>query len=324
MRRFGLRRVAALAIAAILVVAAVVLLRPADLGALTPTAHPSADYAGALAALQILESRDGADINPVCRSGASLHGRRTAKVIVLLHGFTSCPAMWRVLAADFYDRGYNVITVRLPHHGLQDRMTDDLAHLSADELISAGDEAVDIASGFGDGVVVAGISAGGVLTAWLAENRAIAEAVVINPALTAPHALGMFALPIANALITVPNQFLWWDSARMAAIRGPSYAYPRFPTHALGEVFRLGLSVASGSHSKPQAQRLVVITTEDDPGTSNEFTGEVVDAWRSAGAVVVTYSFPTSEITFHDILSPEQPYQRTDLVYPKVLALTDP
>ena len=43
-----------------------------------------------------------------------------------------------------------------------------------------------------------------------------------------------------------------------------------------------------------------------------------------AGGAVVTYFFPTSEISFHDILSPEQPYQRTDLVYPKVLALTDP
>ena len=313
----------AVALAAILVVTAVILWRPADLGPLTPTAHPAMGYDEALAALESLRSRDGADVNPVCRSGATLHGHRTAKAIVLLHGFTSCPAMWRVLGADFYDRGYNVLTVRLPHHGLQDRMTDELEQLSAGELIRAGDEAVDIASGLGDQVIVAGISAGGVLAAWLAENRAIAEAVVINPALTAPHALGLLALPIANALLTFPNQFLWWNSSTKAAIQGPSYAYPRFPTHALGEVFRLGLSVASSSHSTPRAQRLVVITTQDDPGTSNEFTGEVVDAWRSSGAMVVTYSFPTSEISFHDILSPEQPYQRTDLVYPKVLALTD-
>ena len=47
MRRFGRRPLAALAIAAIFVVAAVVLLRPADLGALTPTAHPSAGHAEA-------------------------------------------------------------------------------------------------------------------------------------------------------------------------------------------------------------------------------------------------------------------------------------
>ena len=312
-----------MALAAILVLGVAILVRPADLGALTPTAHPAMSYAEALAAMQHLESRDGADINPVCRSGAMLHGQRMPRAIVLLHGFTSCPAMWRVLAPDFYDRGYNVITVRLPHHGLQNRLTDDLQQLSAGELIRAGDEAVDIASGFGDEVVVAGISAGGVLTAWLAENRGIAEAVVINPALTAPHAPGFAALPIANALTTAPNQFLWWNSDTKAAIQGPPYAYPRFPTHALGEVFRLGLSVAAGSHSMPRAQRLVVITTENDPGTSNEFTGEIVDAWRSSGADVVTYSFPASEIGFHDILSPEQPYQKTDLVYPKVLALTD-
>ncbi len=319
-----MRRIAAVAPAAILVAALAILLRPADLGALTPTAHPTTGYDDAVTAMQILQSRDGADINPVCRSGASLHGQRVALAIVLLHGFTSCPAMWRVLAADFYDRGYNVVTVRLPHHGLQDRLNDELQELTAGELIRAGDEAVDIASGFGDEVVVAGISAGGVLAAWLAENRAISEAVVINPALTAPHAPGLTALPIANALTTLPNQFLWWNSSTKAATQGPSYAYPRFPTHALGEVFRLGLSVAAGSHSKPRAQRLVVITTEADPGTSNEFTGEVVDAWRSSGAAVVTYSFPASEIGFHDILSPEQPYQKTDLVYPKVLALTDP
>ena len=323
MRRPGLKLIAAVAFAVIVVAAVAILLRPADLDALTPTAHPTTSYAEALAAMQILESRDGAEVNPVCRSGAMLHGQRTPRAIVLLHGFTSCPAMWRVLAPDFYDRGYNVITVRLPHHGLQDRLTEDLQELTADDLIRAGDEAVDIASGFGEEVAVAGISAGGVLTAWLAEKRTIWEAVVINPALTAPHAPGFAALPIANALTTAPNQFLWWNSDTKAAIQGPPYAYPRFPTHALGEVFRLGLSVAAGSHSKPRAQRLVVITTENDPGTSNEFTGEIVEAWRSSGAPIVTYSFPASEIGFHDILSPEQPYQKTDLVYPKVLALTD-
>jgi carboxylesterase len=230
--------------------------------------------------------------------------------------------MWHVLADQFYDLGYNVLMARVAHHGLQDRETNDLANLTAEELVRYSDAVVDIAAGLGDHVVVLGLSAGGVMTAWIAEHRSdVYEAVVVSPNFTAPK-VTFLATPVDNLLLTLPNQFEWWDGDAKDKVPGPTYAYPRYSTHALAEVYRLGLSVQAASHSKLAAAGLVVITSEADPAVSNGFTEDVVQNWKTAGLTrVVTYQFPASQITFHDILTPEQPYQKTDQVYPKLIEL---
>ena len=69
--------------------------------------------------------------------------------IVLIHGFTSCPEMYDELAAELASMGANVVIPRLPHHGLADRMTDELRHLSAAEMAATASEALEIAAGLG-------------------------------------------------------------------------------------------------------------------------------------------------------------------------------
>lgn len=61
-------------------------------------------------------------------------------VILLVHGYTNCPAQFGKLGRQFYDLGYNVLIAPLPHHGLADRLNDEQGQLSARELTAYADE----------------------------------------------------------------------------------------------------------------------------------------------------------------------------------------
>ena len=158
-------------------------LRPVHSERLSANAHPLADYAEAL---QRFQQRDNPEREPLAETGKSLvfsHGRKTERVIVLLHGYTNCPKQFENLGQRFYALGYNVLIPRLPHHGLQNRMTEAQSRLTAEELAAAADDVVDVAHGLGNHVSVMGLSMGGVLTGWLAQHRAdIDMAVLISPA----------------------------------------------------------------------------------------------------------------------------------------------
>jgi alpha-beta hydrolase superfamily lysophospholipase len=155
----------------LLAIAAVLLLRPAGTGHFPAHPHPATDYADALRRVAAVEARDGAAISPVCRTLLLTHGARATRAVVLLHGLTNCPEQFRVLGERLYQRGANVYIPRLPEHGLADRMTTALARLDARAMCAATDEAVDIGCGLGDTVVVVGLSIGGVMAEWAAQER---------------------------------------------------------------------------------------------------------------------------------------------------------
>ena len=76
------------------------------------------------------------------------------------------------------------LTGRLPRHGLADRRVENLTPLKAEELRDCADTGVDIGCGLGEKVYVAGLSAGGTMAAWVAQNRGeVARMLLIAPAL---------------------------------------------------------------------------------------------------------------------------------------------
>jgi len=141
------------------------------------------DFAAALAAGQAVVSADTAapQVRPDCRSRLLSHGAKTAKSVLLLHGYTSCPSDYAALAQLFYDRGYNVYVPRAPLHGLRDTLA--YQGVTAAGLVGYADDAMSVVAGLGNDAGVVGISGGGVLATWLAEYRpdAVAHLLVLSP-----------------------------------------------------------------------------------------------------------------------------------------------
>jgi pimeloyl-ACP methyl ester carboxylesterase len=288
-----------------------------------PVARPAASYDEALARFAAIARRDGTEVNPVCHSLLLTHGYRTTRAVVLLHGFTNCPRQFAPLARIFYDRGANVLVPRIPRHGLRDRMTDELSRLTRSEMIGAGAEAVDAAHGLGDTVIVVGLSSTAVVAGALAEQRTdVGRAVLLAPALAPKGFTPELARRLATLLIHIPNQFIWWDSKEKEALGGPKQCYPRFSTHALGKIYRMGSLVLLDAERRPPAVKsIAVVTSAEDGAVANGPIATLAQRWRSHGAAVREYQFADSLHVLHDMIDPEQVGARVERVYPILTAL---
>jgi pimeloyl-ACP methyl ester carboxylesterase len=261
-------------------------------------------------------------LNPVCGYGILDHGRRTERAIILIHGFTSCPKMYQRFAAELHWGGANILIPRLPLHGLADRMTGELSHLSAADMAATVSEALEIAAGLGEKVTVAGLSLGGILAAWLAQFQpGVDRAVVIAPLFSIPVLPEWFSDLLGFIADKAPNFYVWWNWKAKADPPGPPYGYPRFPSHAYGEMLKLGYEVKSAARREPPRSPgdIRVVVNLADPAVNNVATSRLADAWGRHGASVKTYEFPRELGLGHDIISPEQPYARTDVTYPVLI-----
>lgn len=286
---------------------------------------PARDYPDALTRLAALQARAGAEVNPVCRTYLLTHGHRTERAIVLLHGMTNCPAQFTQLAPLFFERGYNVLVPRIPRHGLLDRDTEELKYLTPQELRTFGDMVADIARGLGERVTVAGISAGGVVAAWIAQFRPdVEQAVVMAPALgLLPNwpLLGTRANWLATGILSrLPNIM---TQRLLGPKEGPPHGYNGFATHGLTATFRLGAVVLKTARNKPLAvQRALVLMNDHDEAVNNAMIRDLARAWRArAGDRVAFYTFSAKMRLIHEFIEPQRPHQRVDVVYPILLKL---
>ena len=120
-------------------------------------------------------------IMPGCESFAAENGPLG---VLVLHGFTGNPASMRPLAELIAAAGYSVELPRLPGHGttVEDMKTTTWSDWSGATLVAYDDLRARC-----DKVAVVGLSMGGGLTAFVAENRPdVAACVFINPLVKAP------------------------------------------------------------------------------------------------------------------------------------------
>jgi hypothetical protein len=286
--------------------------------------RPAASYDEALARAEMLRARDDGPLHPDGAMQLLTHGRTVERAIVLHHGYTNGPQQFVALGRLLHEQGANVLIPRLPYHGLADRLTPALAWLTAGDMAALASEAVDIARGLGRQVTVAGLSAGGVMAAWVAQFRGdVARAVAIAPE------FGLHVVPVGLAgpmrvlLGRLPNRFVWWDPRLGERIPGPPHAYPRFSTHSLAETLRLGAFVRrAAGRGAPACPEIAVLTNRADTAVSRAATSSVVDAWRRHGARGLRwYEFAPALKLLHDLIDPTQPGQQTDLVYPVLAEL---
>lgn len=262
---------------------------------------------------------DDAGILPAAHTTLLEHGRRTALAVVLLHGFTNNPAQYAQLAPLLHERGATVFVPRMPEHGDRDRLTDRIARLTAEMLLESAGEAMDIACGLGASVGVLGISMGGTLAAYFAQNRGIAVAVPVAP----DFAMLQLPYPASRALarifLALPNFFTWWDP-RQRAHQRPLTAYPRFSTRALMQTLRIGDDVyAAAQRRRALADRIVTVVNRCDPAVNNEVARHVSSSWSGWNRSGVEYVELRGLPENHDIIDPQNPLACTDRVYPKLL-----
>ncbi len=285
--------------------------------------NPAVDYADAVRRVE-RQLADEVDFNPCNHTILMTHGGKTPKAVIFVHGYVSSPAPFKELATAFHHRGYNVLAMTLPYHGLADRMTTEHAKLRAEDLARYADEVVDIARGLGDRVTMVGISCGALVTGWAAEQRPdINLAVLISPG------FGFKAIPrVLTPLVgwvwrVLPSSYIWDDPETKA--NSPRVEnYLRLSTRALGQILRFSRTIQSlARQHAPAAGAVLVVTNLNDPAVDNAVTDSVVGVWRAYGTDVQTFQFPADLRLSHDIISVNAPNMDIRVVYPKLLELID-
>jgi carboxylesterase len=312
-----------LVIAGVLVVAVLLLSSAPDPLGSIPPATPAVDYDAALERIQALRADEGDEYHPDCRLKFMDHGWKTERVIVFLHGYTNCPEQFRQLGELFFEQGYNVLITPQPHMGLADRMNHEHERLTAEELAAYTSSVIDIAQGLGEHVSLVGLSGGGVMAAWAAQERSDLDlAVVIAPSFGYTFIPDFLTAPALNLFRRLPNFYQWWDPVSKSNIE-PDYGYPRFATRALADILRLAYWVRDAAcRETPAAEAILVITNAGDIAVDNVPTDNLVHCWRQQGyQPLSTYQFDASLKLEHDLIDPSQKNQHIDIVYPQLVEL---
>jgi carboxylesterase len=309
-------RKALLAVLALVLAALLWLFLPRPWTPPPSSARPALSRDDALERLRRLEARDDSvRLYPPCRTLVLDHGVKTPRAYVILHGFTNCPRQFGALARLLYDDGANVLVPRMPRHGLANAPTSVLSDLTTAELVATSGEAVDIARGLGDRVSIVGLSSSAVVAAWLAQHRTDLDQVLLIAPSFAPRDVSEgLAVPLSNALLRIPDVFIPWDPEHKQPY-GPKSAYAGFSTHALARVYELGTHVL-GTKPPMRGTRVLLVTTSHDEGVNNEIARELERRWLEQGADVRSFEFPAEAWVHHDMIDPEQPYERVEVVYP--------
>jgi alpha-beta hydrolase superfamily lysophospholipase len=306
-----------LAGAALLVIALMALVPPraADF-----TSHPAPALSYGDAVNRIVRQQQGDDrvAAPGGRSILMTHGARTARIVVLFHGLTNSPKQYEHLGALLYEVGDNVYIPRLPHHAERNGNAKTLASLTAEELRACADSAVDAAEGLGDSVVVAGVSAGGTVAAWVAQNRGdVRRAVIVAPLLEIGRVPSFLGAPLMNLALHIPNltRNESPDSLRPDRELGVS-------THAIAQVLRLGVAVRAASDSiAPRTRDIIFVMNANDHTVKTAPAVALARRWAMKGATAVVYQFPRANGLPHDIAEEAHPNADPGLVYPTLQAL---
>jgi pimeloyl-ACP methyl ester carboxylesterase len=285
---------------------------------------PARDPAEARARFDSLRGLDDGALFPVAYSRMYAHPSRTPLALVLLHGFTNCPAQFAELAEQLFARGHSLVVPRLPGHGDADRSGRRLDGVGAPAWCATTRTAIDIARGLGERVVVAGVSLGGVLAAWAAATHAdVARAVAVAPFLGVIN-LGLGGnVVLERALALLPNASIPWDPFGDQS-QIPPYAYPCFSSRGLGQSLHLGLRLLrDAAQTAPACRDVVLVTNSNDPAIDNRLVDALVTSWnrqRPGGARDYRFAYLPA---IHDIVDPMNHLQRVDLVYPKLIELIE-
>ena len=297
-------------------------LKPMGKDELISHADPAADREEALARWASVEARDDETIDPRCESWSLIHDEPVETTVVLLHGYTNCPYMFRRLGTELHELGWNVLAPREQYHGYVDKLSTDQGMTNARDLVGLAEESIDIAQGLGDRVVVGGISAGGAAAAWVAQNRDDVDHVVgLAPMVNLRQIPDWAAPQVVNTVLAAPDIQMWWDLGKRETML-PDYGYPKFSTHAVAQLIRLGMATKEQARERaPGANSIVLTTNAGDGAVKPETVEAIVSEWQDHGADASVYEWPAEWNLGHNMVDDEINADRFDEVYPILIQL---
>lgn len=234
------------------------------------------------------------DVLPGCEPMSVAGG---AGAVLVLHGFTGNPSSMRPLAERLAAAGYTVELPRLPGHGTA---IDDLLDKTWDDWSGAALDAYDELASRAERVAVVGLSMGGALTAFVAQRRAVAGCVFINP----------LVKPIDASLLAMLDDALAQGTAVMETgsesdIKRPGaseMAYGGWPLAALRSLMDglVGVREGLGSISAPSliltSREDHTVTTDNSDELADALGGEVVRVWLEDSYHVATLDFDQERV----------------------------
>lgn len=241
---------------------------------------------------------------------------------MLLHGLAASPRQFAAFGRLLFERGHNVLVLRLPRHGHADRLTDEMSALTAPELAAFGAEAARHSRTLGERTIVVGFSVGGLVASFIAQHEAIDRVVAIAPFFglswlpppLSPHA--------ARLALQLPNAFLWWNPLVRERLE-PAHGYPRYATHAVAQAYRLSREIfAEAEAAPPRAGKIVLVVNAREHTVNNGAVERLAERWtRTRPGDVELYRLRGLPIS-HDIIEPARA-ALVRRVYPELLALVD-
>jgi esterase/lipase len=291
---------------------------PLGTGDLRSHPHPARSFDDAVARARHLIASDDSVVAEGGPSILRVHQSKAPRSVVLLHGFTNSPRQFADLADALFSSGDNVFVPRLPRHAVRGGSVSDLAGLTAPELCRAADNAIDVAAGLGDTVIVVGLSVGGTLALWAAEHREeVRRAVVIAPPFEVGTVPSILERPMINIGARVPNV-----SRRAASDTARPDRRPGFTTHGLAQVLRLGMAVrADVDRASSLSPDISFVVNARDHTVKSAAIIDVARAWQRRGAAAMAYEIPDSLDLPHNILDPVGDHPHVALVRPLLVSL---
>lgn len=176
--------------------------------------------------------------------------------VLCLHGFTgNCNSM-RGLAEAFHTAGYAVELPLLPGHGTS---VTDMMSTGWDDWSGAAEDAYERLAGRADKVVVAGLSMGGALTAWLAARHPeIAGIICVNALVETPD--GMEAA--VTGMLDAGETTIAGIGSDIADPESRESAYASTPLRPLSTLFRAADELA-GLLAQIECPTLILNSPQD-------------------------------------------------------------
>ena len=283
-------------------------------------------YNDALKKIKAIQSCETNGFNPSLKTILLTQGKKTKKAVLWFHGYTAATLQFKPLAELCFKKGYNVLVPCIPHHGMKDRMSDEVSKVRMKELVQFTNDMVDVMHGLGDEIVVGGLSMGGVMTSWVAQYRSdVAAAVIIAPFLGA-RIIPTRLIPLVVAATGIlPDIKQWWDPEKKMDCEGPKYGYPQYSYKSLRQILKMGMKLRSDARKeRPAAGKVFMVINDHDESVNNELCQELVDKWQGSGTQNVrTYHFPDKLGIPHDCISIEQPKGNTRIVYGALMKMVE-